>query len=906
MMRALALLALVAGAAAASRTEFATGEALQFLGDSAEFKYFPAKAANCSGCYMAFKLGALSELDAFGQPIAGHVIPDISKLSPELSSGKRISGNSEYEYVTMSFQGPALAAALSRAACPTLESIVARAYQLGIQPQEGGPPMPLPGGAGVAGLPPGMAVPQASTMAVGAGLLPADYALAGPDPAALDALVSHGRRLAGLPVEIPVPPASFAVAITCPYNKTATNFELDSLGQAWGYDSATNQSCAFRTPAVSAAAAVAAAAGDLLAAPIVLPGMAAAAPALKPAVVPAALAAPGAAAAAVLAKPAPLPAAAATVAAPAVVAPAAAKPLQLPLAAAAAKPALLPLATPAAAPAAVAAAPAPAAAAAKPLPLPVGPAPQPLLAAPAAKPASLPAQLPSLPAALAGVLSAAKPASAPATAAAAVKPVLAPLVAPAAKPALVLPAAAAAQPAVAPLAPAAAAAKPAAAPLAPAAAAKPAAASLAPAAAAKPAVAPTPAAAAAAPKPAEPEPVPANVAVDAPEPAPPASAEPVRLPVVVAPNAPPAAASRLPINAEAPMQSPAQALAAAAAAQAAAAQAAAAAQGGGGVQAYPGEAVPELKLTFMFGFTANKTFPYGAGRVTAAPAGSVKFTVEAANWPFCSLYNTLKLELVAASTVKDSQPQITANAASEMLGEEEEEEGMDESSFPVPAGSARRLHQFAHNYGAGFFEPEEPAADDAATALARRAAAAVGLTALRGLPGMAGAPGAPSLDALAALGSDGAPRRPVKRSTTAKLLVGPGLAGAIEMPTYAFASSNFSGESNVTIALATSANATAIGGAARLSLTFGYFAQSLYYDPTIYFTDTWDMAIMDAESGVMPPGSLIAPGCASEADPGCAARASRRRGAATSGAAAPARSSAAGLVAAALAGLALL
>lgn len=41
-----------------------SGESVQFLGDSVSLKYFPAASANCSQCYLSFKLGALSELDA--------------------------------------------------------------------------------------------------------------------------------------------------------------------------------------------------------------------------------------------------------------------------------------------------------------------------------------------------------------------------------------------------------------------------------------------------------------------------------------------------------------------------------------------------------------------------------------------------------------------------------------------------------------------------------------------------------------------------------------------------------------------------------------------------------------------------------------------------------------------------
>jgi hypothetical protein len=45
-----------------------------------------------------------------------------------------------------------------------------------------------------------------------------------------------------------------------------------------------------------------------------------------------------------------------------------------------------------------------------------------------------------------------------------------------------------------------------------------------------------------------------------------------------------------------------------------------------------GDAPPQFRVTFMFGFSHNKTFAYGRGRVVSAPAGSIKYTVEAQNW----------------------------------------------------------------------------------------------------------------------------------------------------------------------------------------------------------------------------------------------------------------------------------
>lgn len=54
-----------------------TGETVQFLGDSVALKYFPPPSANCSQCYLSFKLGALSELDA----VSKHVIQSLQALA---------------------------------------------------------------------------------------------------------------------------------------------------------------------------------------------------------------------------------------------------------------------------------------------------------------------------------------------------------------------------------------------------------------------------------------------------------------------------------------------------------------------------------------------------------------------------------------------------------------------------------------------------------------------------------------------------------------------------------------------------------------------------------------------------------------------------------------------------------
>lgn len=79
---------------------------------------------------------------------------------------------------------------------------------------------------------------------------------------------------------------------------------------------------------------------------------------------------------------------------------------------------------------------------------------------------------------------------------------------------------------------------------------------------------------------------------------------------------------------------------------------------------------------------------------------------------------------------------------------------------------------------------------------------------------------------------------PTKRVETAKLLVGPRLAAAVEFPTYAFASERFNAESNVSVALSTNTRP-----AARFSLGFGHAEAGLFYDPTIYFAPVDDMAL---------------------------------------------------------------
>jgi hypothetical protein len=63
-----------------------SGESVQFLGDSVALKYFPAASANCSQCYLSFKLGALSELDAVRlRPITSVYVSSSLTFSPGVS-----------------------------------------------------------------------------------------------------------------------------------------------------------------------------------------------------------------------------------------------------------------------------------------------------------------------------------------------------------------------------------------------------------------------------------------------------------------------------------------------------------------------------------------------------------------------------------------------------------------------------------------------------------------------------------------------------------------------------------------------------------------------------------------------------------------------------------------------------
>jgi hypothetical protein len=99
---------------------------------------------------------------------------------------------------------------------------------------------------------------------------------------------------------------------------------------------------------------------------------------------------------------------------------------------------------------------------------------------------------------------------------------------------------------------------------------------------------------------------------------------------------------------------------------------------------------------------------------------------------------------------------------------------------------------------------------------------------------------------------------PIKKVSTAKLLVGPNLAAATEFPTYAFSSDRFTSESNVSVVLATNSK-----DAARFSLTFGYFEQGLFYDPTMFFTHKDDMMMAGSDAIPTVPTATL---CKNESD----------------------------------------
>lgn len=149
----------------------------------------------------------------------------------------------------MTFTGASLAPALSKEACPALESILNRAMQMGIQAPEGSLM------AGIGGLSSLSASRPASQLAVESGLLPSSMALTAPDAAALRAMVArpgapayNGRRLSqaegDAPGEQPAVHPSWEQVPACTQKPEGPTSVVDDLNRLWGFEN--GESCAWR------------------------------------------------------------------------------------------------------------------------------------------------------------------------------------------------------------------------------------------------------------------------------------------------------------------------------------------------------------------------------------------------------------------------------------------------------------------------------------------------------------------------------------------------------------------------------------------------------------------------------------------------------------------------------------
>ena len=92
-------------------------------GRAASLKIFPNKT---SSSYLSLRFGRVEELDARGRPVYGHAVPSLAALKPSYSSGVRASGDADYTYVRLEFDG----AALSLPGCPSEDKL----RELGLLP----------------------------------------------------------------------------------------------------------------------------------------------------------------------------------------------------------------------------------------------------------------------------------------------------------------------------------------------------------------------------------------------------------------------------------------------------------------------------------------------------------------------------------------------------------------------------------------------------------------------------------------------------------------------------------------------------------------------------------------------------------------------------------------------------
>ena len=123
------------------------------------------------------------------------------------------------------------------------------------------------------------------------------------------------------------------------------------------------------------------------------------------------------------------------------------------------------------------------------------------------------------------------------------------------------------------------------------------------------------------------------------------------------------------------------------------------------------------------------------------------------------------------------------------------------------------------------------------------------------------------------------PRAPLRRLHSVRLLVGPGVAAALDVPGYSFYGTTWDGESEVGVAMASNTS----DGAARLSLMFSNFPSSLYYDPTLYLTSPVDMELAGDNSGFPAMSAGIGVACDAVGEDGsCRGRRGRATNAARS------------------------
>ncbi|KAI8467404.1 MAG: hypothetical protein J3K34DRAFT_471694 [Monoraphidium minutum] len=93
------------------------------IGRTANIKVFPNRT---SSAYLTLKFGRVEEQDQVGKAVYGHSVQSLAGLTPTYSTGLRTSGDTDYTYVKMVFDG----SSLKLPDCPTEEELV----KLGLAP----------------------------------------------------------------------------------------------------------------------------------------------------------------------------------------------------------------------------------------------------------------------------------------------------------------------------------------------------------------------------------------------------------------------------------------------------------------------------------------------------------------------------------------------------------------------------------------------------------------------------------------------------------------------------------------------------------------------------------------------------------------------------------------------------